>query len=555
MFVQSGPLGTMGLISDPPDHTLPIGAWSNVRNIRFDNGFAERAYEPTFLPNSEPVNGQPPVWVEQWADSAGPQVAYASVGKIFKFNQGTEVWDDVSKGGGTYNPGTWQSFPWGTSVVFNNGANPPQILYEGATEMVDLPNWGIITDPADPGATIDTQALAACIRPYRNFLVAINIQEQLPSNLKLPNRVWWSGPANRNDSSDPALNPSWDYTQLSTLSGIATIGVEDGPLIDQLLLAQANVIYTKQSAYLMQFTQDTTFVFTFERTLDYGITNIHAVANHDNVHICAQVDSIYQHDGSTIQQLTDGKIQDIICQGYTVPGSTQIEHNQQAREIHIKQAINQPDSNGDNSVIIIVYNYRDQTFSLLDGFTNSGINRAQVAAMSYGSRSTDVTVWDELDPETWSQQDGKPWLSYWGVQDQRRLYWVNGEGLSLGAASDDYNPTLNPDKSYILERTHIDLSTISPQITSNVWKHLREVYPHIDTDVAGNGNCEIRASWANTLVGPALNTQTRPYDPFNNYKIDFRITGRYLGLRINVTTGGKFRLTSMDYDVEMVANR
>jgi hypothetical protein len=229
MFIQSGPMGQLGLITDPPEHTLPIGAWSRVANVKFDDGFVARAKEPLFIPDTELAVPDTALWVDQWIDSTGPQVVYGTIDRLYKWNVGLETWEDYSQGGIAYTQGTyWQSFAWGTSVVFNNGVNKPQILYEGAFTFVDLPNWGIISsNPAEPTQDVDTLALCAVLRPYRNFLVAIDITEGL-SNSEYNNRVWWSSPATETNSALPGDNPSWDYADLSTLSGFNTVAAEDG---------------------------------------------------------------------------------------------------------------------------------------------------------------------------------------------------------------------------------------------------------------------------------------------------------------------------------------
>lgn len=550
MFIQSGPLGQIGIITDPPEHTLPVGAWSGGANMRFSDSYIERIKEPSLLPDTAPVPGHDPVWIEQWFDSNGPQVAYASETKLFKYNTGTDSWDDVSKALGLYTSGTWQSFPWGSSVVFNNGSNPPQILYEGASEFVDLPNWGLISsDPANPMQDVDTQATCAVIRPYGNFLVAINVRENATLD-DFPNRVWWSGPATKFDSSAPADNPSWDYADLGSLSGISTIAAEDGPLLDQLQLGAANIIYTRQSFWLMLATGDQLNVFNFDRGQSYGIASIHAVAEFNNVHIAMTADTVYLHDGSTVTQLSDGRIQRGLFARNPVLSSIQAEHYLAEREVHILFESTETDINGNAKRFIFVYNYKDNTFTFLDGFTGTSTNQKTVKVLNYGTRSTQTLIWDDATG-SWDSQAGSTWIDFAGTPDKRRLFWVNEDGFYLTEDSE----ALNTDKTYFVERGHIDLSELAPAMTADRWKELRQIYPHIDTNTSGGGVCDITAGWSETLQSPAASLETVSYDPSADTKVDFRTTGRYLFLRVEVKSGNTFRFTSMDYDVDVTYGR
>ena len=555
MFIQSGPLGAIGLVSDPADHALPIGAWSYAANVRFGDGYIERIFEPKVVGAAvDPAH--PPVWLDQWFDAIGPQAMYASDTKLFKFNTVSELWEDYSKAGGVYvGGGVWQSFQWGTSIVANNGQNPPQILYPGATEFVDLPGWGIIsTDPNNPQLDRDTLALCEVIRPFRNFLVAINITEG-DTTEKFPNRVWWSGP--QLSLPDVTNSPSWDYPDFGSLSGIRTIGADDGSLIAQLSLGAANVIYTQTSGYLMQFTGDEVEIFSINRAIDYGVTGPHAVGKYGNKHVCVASDTVYRHDGSNVDPLVDGRVGRSLYGQNPELETFQVAHNQIDREMHILFATSQTDENGQHIKKILSYNYKDDTFTALDAFSGgkgtieSPEDRRWYAALSYGTDSADAIVWNDWNATTWAELDSVRWSDTFGYSGKRGMYAINLEGLQQLEQS----PTLNPLKHYAVRRTHLDLSNLDPSITANRWKQIRQIYPHIDVDAAGNGTTEISIGWSETLVGTVQNKQTVTFDPASSIKADFRSTGRYLYLEFSVVSGGNWRLSSADYDVEMLYGR
>lgn len=560
VFIQSGPLGTVGLITDPPEHTLPLGAWTDVRNMRFKDGYIRRVFEPQQIAGSEPVAGQEPIWLEQWISEDGPAAVYASATKLFRYNPGTDSWDDVSRGGGTYVASDyWQSFAWGQSVIFNNENNVPQILYPGASEFQDLPNWGLISsNPADPQGDVDTLARCTVLRPYGNFLVAINVRENATAE-DFPNRVWNSGPATRTDSALPGDNPSWDYADLGSLSRIRDVASEDGPLVDQLQLGAVNMLYTQRSATAMQFTNDSSVIFTFNRVLDYGIANIHAVAQFNNFHFCVGLDTVYTHDGANMVPLIDGRVQEAFFDVNPVTGTFQVEHYTRQKEIHILlESRTQVDASGTPVRVVFTWNYKDDTFSVWDAFTGTtaGGDRALVTALSYGTRSPDNTTWDDLTAAgtTWDDltAEGVTWDDFVAEGGGQELFWIGPDGLFVAEA----DRALNPDKRYLVGREFIDLSELSPEITANVWKWVTQVYPHISTSKEpGDGLTEITLGWAENLQSEVFNVQTETYDPLTNIKADFRTTGRYLGLTFEVVGPGEWELSSMDFEVQMVYGR
>lgn len=556
-FIQSGLLGQLGLITDPPDHTLPIGAWSEARNVRFRDGFIERVLEPQLIEGSEPVSGHPPIWVEQWVDNNGAQAVYASTTKLFKWEQSLSQWVDVTNVGGDYAPSDyWQSFAWGQSVVFNNESNKPQILYPNTSNFVDLPNWGLISsDPANPQRDIDTDARCRVLRPYGNFLVAINVRENTSAE-DFPNRVWWSGPATKSNSPAAGDNPLWDYADLGSLSGIRDVANEDGPLVDQLQLGAVNIIYSQHSATSMQLTGDTTTIFTFNRALDYGVANTQAVAQFNNYHFCVSLDTVYTHDGSNMIPLIDGRVQDAFFGAEPDFEFIQVEHNIREKEIHTLLQFKTAGVSVAPERAIFLYNYKDNNFSVLDAFTDSGDNRRNITALSYGSRSPDNTTWADLtaDGTTWEDltNQGITWADFTADPSGQELFWIGNGGLYVV----EQDEALNPEKRYYVARFHIDLSDLDPSITSDKWKQLTQVYPHISYGTSvGDSLTQITVSWSNTLQSPPLNPQVVQYDPQTQIKCDFRTTGRYLGLEVDVVGPGPWRMTSMDYEVQITYGR
>lgn len=534
MFVQSPPLGQIGLVPDLPNQVVPIGGWNNGRNMRFNDGFIERIPEPRkiadlFGTDTDEFAGQ---WLQQYEDSNAPRVVYATKTRLYRRNLANTAWDDVTRLSGPYtDSGTWQSFQWGTAVVFNNGIEPPQILYDGAANFVDLPNWGVLTSG-------DTSATCKSIRPFRNFMVAVDL---VISGTRFPNAVWWSDAAVVDNDTTSFDAPSWDYEDASTLAGLNYVGVEDGPLIDSLTLNNNHVLYTATSAHLMQLVGGT-FVFAFQRTLEYGLADIGAVTAYNNVHFCVGPDTIYIHDGSTVSQIADGRIQKAWFDNIDLSQRITCEENLKTKEVHTLYT-------AAGTRRYLIYNYKDDNWSFGDATVWDGVQSRFVNCMSYGFRQIDNLTWDTVT-ETWNLIDAS-WSSLQRDGLEQSILWLTEDAYHK--AEDRFFD--DPGKDYFITKNAIDFSELNPQFTSDRWKYLRQIYPHIDAE----SDTEFRVTWSANLAGPTDPNSTTvlvPYDASaGEYKVDLRATGRYLNMEITVTGDGRWRMSSMDYDMEVTHGR
>ena len=268
--------GTHGVVHDSQDQAMPVGTWSDARNIRFTGLSFEKMLEPTLEMAWDYATNGDPEWFQGWSDGTSTYFALATATKLWfwqssEAGSGTGV--DATRASGDYLPGQWQSFAWGDTVVFNNGKNAPQIFNVGTLQFDDLPEWGLIstaediTNNADPSR--DTVARCTCLLPYKNYLVALGVTE---NGTYQPNTVWWSGPTSLVglDSSSGGGPPSWDYESPGSLSGKAEVGVGDGALTWGAVLNESLICYTDSSATAMTFVGGS-FVMSFRRLFNKGV--------------------------------------------------------------------------------------------------------------------------------------------------------------------------------------------------------------------------------------------------------------------------------------------
>ena len=273
-----------------------------------------------YIPPPAPTSIGDPLWFQGWSDGLSTYVAVATASKLWFLSKGEEgdsgEWLDATRLTGDYttNPsGKWQSFPWGDTVIFNNGVDAPQIFDPKAARFTDLPNWGMISTSQDITAglppSFDTNAACTVLAPVKNFLVACGVSEKGKYN---PNTIWWSDATSlatfSGNSTTKEGPPSWDYESPSTLSGQLEIDPESGEIKTAALLNENLIIYTEGSATALTIVGGT-FVMRARRLFQKGCAGLHCVAEFNNKHFVVATDQIFIHDGSTVQLIAKDRVE------------------------------------------------------------------------------------------------------------------------------------------------------------------------------------------------------------------------------------------------------
>lgn len=521
MYVSSPQLGRLGILPDMPQQVLPFGAWRDARNVRFNDGSIERIKDPEVVLDTSNAK-----WLQLFDDGIAPSEVYASDTKLFRRNTGTNTWEDVTNTArGDYTAGgEWHSFQYGTSVVFNNGIDPPQILFANTNEFVDMPNWGVVSGAQ---STVSCRAL----RLFGVYMVAMDVTID---GKRSRNAVWTSDPAVIDNISTADEMPSWDYADPATRSTLNYIGVEYGPIIDGLELNNNFMVYTRQTCHILQLVGGT-FVFNNRKVLPYGIVSLGAVAAFNNFHFCVGPANLYVHDGSTDRPIADGKVNDDFYKRLADFENIKCTEIQQFKEIHT--LFNEADNRA-----YLIYNYQENTFS----YGDARIGSDPVQCIAYGIRPprdlvTYETVNTTYETETRSYED----LETSG--EKRATSWLARTCLYIAEQS----ILLDPTKDYYVDRDEIDFSEINAALTTEKSKSLHHVVPHID----GSATARFIFDASQSLGASPHKTQVFDFDPVNQYKIDPRLTGRWLSYRIEITGNGMWRVSSMDYDIESTDDR
>ena len=227
-------VGTKGIIKDTSPVLLTPEAWSDGKNVRFDNASVSKitGHQSILSTTVEPIA------LEYW--NADKSYVYGDAENIYKVTANNTSTEISSK---TYDSdGRWQFslFDGGRTLIVNNTVEAPQYLFQGGTTLADLPGW-----PANTTAGI--------LRPFKGVLIAGNLtigtDTEQPGSVRIsslagPGAVpasWTVGNINDNGTADQfLLSNTSRVTEIRNYRGVGFLFTEDS--IHTLRLATENSI-------------------------------------------------------------------------------------------------------------------------------------------------------------------------------------------------------------------------------------------------------------------------------------------------------------------------
>lgn len=501
-------LGERGINADQPAYELAINEFSAGKNVRFANGAAQT------MPAAADIEtlAEPPVWGAGWIAGGIPQLAYASATDLYVRESGSFVnrtnSADFPSG---YSGSDWHSEIWGESAIFNNGTDAPQILEPADTDFKALPNW-----PSTLRADV--------VRGYKSFLVALGITE---NGVDYPNTVRWSTEA------EPGQVPAtWDVTDLSALAGANPVDSGASRLVDCAPLGGANILYSNDATYLMQFIGGND-VFAFDKLFDQGIIARDALASFGKFHFVVGSTELYVHDGSSARPIAHRRVNKTFYAELGQRDRVRCVANHKTKEVWVYYSTG---SSGPANRAL-VYNWLDDTFTFTD--------LPSVECMLFAPKQGSVTTWSDLSGYSW-----KDLTQSWGELADTAyypvMYYLSNTSL---LESDFLNTSLNTQSVY-LERTGIDMDDFL-RAPAKQWKLIREVVPQIE----GTGQVRITVGGSDTPMGQVRWQSPQVFDVDTGLKVDCMVKARYLAIKIESVSAGFWRLTGWDFDLQLVDGR
>ena len=527
-------LGRVGAVYDLPAHDLPPNAMTELNNVALRDGAIRKSQGWTEAFN---VSGDP-VWFHSWFDGAnGYQLVLVDdtvETKVYELSGGSL--NDISTATGIARNLEWDSCTAGVTGVLTNGSDVPFSRTPGDVgDIAAMANW-----PATWRAPI--------IRPYRNFLVALRVQKGGVDN---DTRVQWSNASDLND-----VPPDWDELDPASLAGGVTLAGDGGRIVSGLELGQQFMIYCQTRTYSMTLVGGQ-FVMNIRPAFNRGLMNKNCVVQFDSGHFCIGDGVIYVTNGQSVTYMAEDKVQSRFFRELEDTESVHVAHDPRRRviEVHYKDYRAAADGHPN---MVMRWDYSDDSWSF-DDAGSTGIVRAMP-----GPTSVRVTTWDSADTDfgvvdvPWTAVDVR-----WSDLDitAGARYYQMLTGLSTGPAATTYlmrreDVSLRNGEEYAtrIGREKIDFDNIlqTPLATQDI-KYVRRILPQI----TGSGTVYFRFGVAQSANQNTEWGQWIQYDLADDYKVDFRKSGRYFGWQMESRTGTPttYRLSGFDIDVQPAGER
>jgi hypothetical protein len=530
-------LGATGLITDVSPYNLPLNAYSKAFNVRFDEGKVKRASvfrtivdNSGFLPRAAVAN----------TPSSGfdTLVCVADDWSIQELINGT-YFDRSGSITGSSDPRPFASTSLANISYINREDRVPVYRTANGTNYADLPNW-----PSDHRCK--------SLRAYGDFLVALNTTETL---VNYPTRVRFSDIALAN-----SVPSSWDETDTTKSAGFNDLVDLKDPILDGLALQSNFIIYSQSEVMLMEFVGGT-FLFNFRKLFnDAGLINTNCVVEVEGKHYCFTKSDIYVHDGTSKESICDNRIREFVFKNMNAKNVDRyfVHHDPVLNEVHFCFQSGDPDAyfpNANRCNRSAVYNYRNNTWSIMDLPNVSASSVINVNNVKTYSESTTIT-YDGVGGSYYDQEDSFNRQSVMIGESDTTDGITSAKVYGLDTA-DNGRMTFEIDaeatKPVLLERIGMDMDEIRERISG--YKVVNAIYPQIQTQNTQLTNVTFEFGASDIPQNTPTFSESRTYDIASDYKIDSRVSGRYLSYRLIFSDNKDVEFSGFDLDVTTTGRR
>ena len=513
MAIYSVPdVASVGLVVDVDPVLLPPAAWSSVKNVRFEDNGAVK-----FLGHSS--LGTPsvtPYYILPVTKGGTPYWVYCGLDKVYSWDgasahtnitrQLTGADDDYTGTATDY----WNGGVFNGVLILNNGVDSPQMWI--GSDLANL-TW-------DGSNTWDAKGYTALsIRPYKNFLVALNWND---GSTQYPYQVYWSARA------DPLSVPAdWDYADPANDAGIAELAATEGHLVTGEQLRDTFVIYKEDAIHTMTEVGGT-FIHQFaDLSKTTGILAQRCAKEFYGRHFVLANDDVIVHDGQSLESIASKRIRRELFNAIdpTYYSNAYVVRNLKRNEMWCCFT----ETGGTLPTRAAVWNWRDNTWAHRDlpSMSHAGFGILPSAVSDSTTWNSDSGAWD-ADTTLWSS----------------RVYNPAAQAL-VGATADDF---------FLLDNTaQFDAVNITSYVVregilldgQQTIKMVRAIYPR-----ATGGAMQISIGHKFDANDNYVWEGPYTFTPATDSKVDVRSTGRFHAVKFAFPGGSEGALHG--YDIEYV---
>ena len=560
-------LGSVGVITDANPYDLPPTALSNCNNVVFDENRIQRA--PIFKnlfsairsslsydassgsydsqTNSyESAEGSPTDAVRFVASFQDPSTGEVVIvcdrdGTVRSYPNG--VLSFVTPSGTLIT----NDEPWthcqvaGISVLARKAMQPyVRNLTSDVTYSLMSGDW----------VTGDSSAVA---RSFLDYIILLNVTK---SGVEYPTMVKWCNPIQYGTA---VSGINWDPTNTNFIAGENTLAEIKTPIKDGGVLGNVFIIYAQDQVWLMEYT-GTSLVFNFRRLFpEGGIINTNCFVEVDGRHFVFGENDLYVHDGSSKRSIADERIRRKVFT--TLNRSKQkvfyVLHDSVSNLIYFCYQTTEDESSYQNTNFCnkaAIYNYKSDTWSFMDLPNTVGGAEANITLVSSVYSDMNIT-YNLFNTNYVSFQGSTDKLSIMlGVTDvanglsESRVYAVDLPTNGI------VNLPLETEtlKTAFAERIGIDLDDAGAAIRN--YKIVTSMLPQAKVSSSTEPiNIKLGASdFPNDTVTWYSDQQ---FYPNTDYKVDMRVSGRYLAYRFEFEGPENFSISGFDAELKEISRR
>ena len=519
----------IGMNSDLNPYELPPTVWNNSVNIANTRGRNNKARgaTPRYTGNVCPID---PMFCLSWNDGTDPTWLLASTDAIYKVN----ISDTYANYTDTVGFPSGYSASWAegwTGDVFNgvgimNNTIDPPLYTAPSNTMEELDNW-----PPNFKAKV--------VRPFKNRLIALNVDRNTGNGFE-PSTVLWSSAADVG-----SVPSSWDITDPATGAGDNILSDSDGAIVDGKALGNSFIIYKEDSVWAMDFVGGA-FVYSFRKLFsdEEGVLSRDCVVEFEGKHFVVGKSDIYVHDGTSKRSLASSRIADMIYGRLDDVFGKRIKcvADYSNKNIWV-YFVPFGDYNEDGTTNpypeateAMVWNWESDSWS-----KRTLYNVAHIGVGIIVDASGDT--WEDGGEVTWDEDTGL-WDEGTDVNEKASLLIADGTNSQLLEAE---SGTLWDTTSLVatLEKKGVDFED------QRVWKKINAIYPKMD----GDGVVDIYVGHEDPPGSGVTYEGPYSFSIGEDYKVNCRVHGRNIALRIVSTDDTQWSLTALGIEWKPTATR
>ena len=501
-----------GINKDLSPYELPPDMWSDGINVSFRRNRVSKAlgYQNFFELTDTVVQ---PLYHIYYTDDVDTLWFYASETDIYRTDGATTA--SVGTGYSATRDVSWTGCNFNGVLIFNNRVDHPQSFSKEDGVAVDLPNWGstvIGGVPTDNAAPWGIASRAEVIRPFKNYLMALDIYDQ--DGNRYSDAVRWSSPATLDD-----VPPSWDPALAGEQAGLYNLADTLGRCVDGLTLGDYFVIYKTDAVWLVDLIGgDVNMRFRKLFGDESGILTKECVAEFEGKHFVMSPTGAYVHNGATKEEVMEQWVRDEFFGTVAAErlDETKVVADHTNREIWIYYTTKTSLSGWPDKALIWNWDTTEWTIKELTGISYIAEGIIEPAALGDDSWDSDSQAWN-LDDTEWGGEIG------FNPLDKGLLLadYVN----SVFYANEASGSTLGVNLNGYVERIGLDMEM------DYAYKEVTRVTPHMlgQTPVTVNVYAEDLQTGSPVLIETAI------FDPLVDQYIDCHAVGRYFGFRFEGT--------------------